>query len=182
MTIKLNSIERWQVLLQGDSIRFASDTETVRRVRIDFNCAAPTVLYFEDADGPRLLAALPAGLETVEFNAGGDFVVMPDEGHGEVHFITSEAETSTVEDVDPVIYTKLAQRRHRNPELEAMMHMVQTNMERRLAAQAQETANALAAMEVRNAQLEATIAAANGTGADPVSEPQPEEPQPAPNP
>lgn len=154
------------MLEAGSAINFAAAAEGARRVRLNVNCANPTTFYFESADGPRLLAAVPAGVDVIEFNAEGAFAVFPQEGAGEVHYQTSETEATAHHVVDPVVFTKLAQRRHRNPEMEEMMFRMQQNMERRLAQQADEIAAALSArMEAGNAGNEATPAGAPASDA-----------------
>jgi len=178
MTVKLNSIERWTVLEAGSSINFAAAAEGARRVRLNVNCANPTTFYFENAEGPRLLAAVPAGVDVIEFNADGAFAVFPQEGAGEVHYQTAEAEATAHHVVDPVIFTKLAQRRHRNPELEEMMFRMQQNMERRLALQANEIAAALdARMEARNVETAPAGTPASDAGGK-VSEQEPDGTEP----
>jgi hypothetical protein len=179
MAVKLNAIDRWQVLAPGAAIELEHTSDMGRRVRLHVNCAAPTTFYLENADGPRLLAAVPAGLETIEFSAAGKFAVFPQEGAGEVHYQTAEGEPTFASVVDPVIFTKLAQRRHRNPELEEMMFRMQQNMERRFAAQANEIAAALAAQMEARANDEATSsgsAAPSGGVAAPSQEPGEPEP------
>lgn len=178
MVVKLNALDRWMLLESGKAIGFVKTGDTARRVRLEVNCAAPTVFHIENEDGPRLLAAVPAGLEVIEFSMAGDFAVFPQEGAGEVHYRTAEAEPTHHVVVNPVVFTKLAQRRHRNPELEAIMYRMQENMERRLAAQHAETQAALAAMAKRNANNEPAPAPAPSS---PTVEPEPTEPEPGEN-
>jgi hypothetical protein len=185
MTIKLNSLARWQMLAPGGAIELAHTSDSGRRVRLHVNCAAPTTFYVEDADGPRLLAAVPAGLETIEFSAAGNFAVFAGEGSGEVHYQTAEGEPTFARVVDPVIFTKLAQRRHRNPEIEEVMMRMQANMERRFALQANEIALALARRDKEKEIVEPvesvepkakSVGKAAGSGSVPAPVHEPEEP------
>lgn len=181
MTVKLHSLSRWLPLNSGDAIVFEKSSGTgERRVRLHLNLARQTTFFVEDKDGARLLATLPAGLETVEFSAAGKVAVFAEDGAAEVHYQTSEYEPTHVRVVDPVIFTKIANRRHRNPELEEMMFRMNQNLERRLAIQAAEIE---AAFERRRKEEEygrsaeiietdAPGAAANAGG----SEIQPQEP------
>ncbi len=144
MTIRLNSLSRWKDLEAGAAIMFDDPaTENERRIRLHFNLAAATPFYIEDANGPRFLTVVPAGLETVEFGAVGSFAIFPQEGAREVQYQTAEDEPTYATVVDPVIFTKIANRRHRNPEMEEVMFRMQQNMERRLAQQADEIEQAL---------------------------------------
>lgn len=146
MTIKLNSLDRWALLPSEKSLVLSGKPGGgERRVRISFNVAEFTRAYVATPDGEeRLLAVLRPGLETVEFIAPGVLHVRTDaEAEAEVWVCTAETEPTYVEIIDPVIFTRIANRRHRNPELEEMMYRMQMNMERRLAQQAGEIEAAL---------------------------------------
>lgn len=143
MTIKLNTLARWHDLPAGQQIWFGQEGEPARLVRLHVNLSHPTVFNIEDAYGPRLLCAVPAGVETIEFSAEGRFSVFPDANSGEVQFQTAELEPAFAEIADPKIFTKIANRRHRNPELEEIMYRMNLNMERRLADQAEQFEAAL---------------------------------------
>ncbi len=144
MVVKLNSLSRWALLAPTTAIVFDGSDVAERRVRIDFNLEAATSFFIVTADGEELfLAALPPGLETVEFSAAGTFRVYAESGSGAVHYISADLEPTFSEVVDPVIFTKIANRRHRNPELEEIMFRMNQNLEARLAAQAHEFEAAL---------------------------------------
>lgn len=182
MTIKLNSLDRWK-LLGGNQLVLAGDElGTERRVRLHVNSAEEHALYVTDVDGEqRLLTVVPAGLETVEFWASGRLGIVSDAPEGaEIWYQTAETEPTHVEVRDPVIFTKIANRRHRNPELEEIMYRMQANMDRRLAQQSEEFEAALERrrLEEVNGRQPETIetkapgAAANaGSGAVSASEP-----------
>jgi hypothetical protein len=139
MTVKLHSLDRWNVLAPKAAVVFDNSSGSGdRRVRLNLNLAKQTTLYVEDSNGPRLLVTAGPGLETVEFAAPGKVAVFAEDGAAEVHYQTAETEPTFVSVVDPVIFTKIANRRHRNPELEEMMHRMQANLERRLALQSSE--------------------------------------------
>lgn len=185
MAIKLNALDRWKALAPGDAIDFENTSDAGRRVRLHVNVAAPTTFYVENDDGPRLLASVPAGLETIEFSAAGKFAVFAQEGAGEVHYQTAEGEPTFARVVDPVIFTRIANRRHRNPELEEMMFRMQANQERRFAQLAGEMEAAFArrVKEVehgRAAERVETVApgATASAGRVEVSGKEPAEPKP----
>lgn len=171
MTIKLNSLARWDSLSPENGIMFAGSDVAERRVRINFNCERPTAFFIQlsEREPERFLTALPAGLETVEFNAAGSFMVFAAEGSGAVHYQSADLEPTFVEVVDPVIFTRIANRRHRNPELEEMMYRAQLNMERRFAqlAAEQEAALERRRMEIENGRpVETIITNAPGAAAN----------------
>lgn len=165
MTVKLNSLIRWSVLDGAEAISFEGTGAAERRVRIDFNLESVTTFFIGDVDGENFLCTIGPGLETVEFNVSGAFKVYAEEGSGIVHYQCSGQEPVAVEIVDPVIFTKIAQRRTRNPELEEMMHRMQLNVERRMASQAEE----LAAFYERRMQETQNVRAVetNNAGAPP---------------
>ena len=140
MTVKLNSLSRWAVLDGAEAIAFEGTGAAERRIRIDFNLEGVTSFFIGDLDGENFLCTIGPGLETVEFNVAGAFKVYAEKGSGAVHYQCSGQEPTSMEIPDPVIFTRIAQRRTRNPELEEMMHRMQLNVERRMAAQADELA------------------------------------------
>jgi len=194
MVVKLNSLSRWSALAPVQAIVFAGSDIAERRVRIDFNLEAATSFFIVDGDGVEsFLCALPAGQETIEFSAPGTFSVYAEQGSGAVHYISADLEPTFSEVVDPVVFTKIANRRHRNPELEEMMFRMNQNLERRLAQQADEFEAALERrrMEEENGRsAETVVSDAPGTvaGAGGAQVPaqgtageEPSETSPAPN-
>lgn len=140
MTIKLNSLARWLTLEPKMAITFdkAASGEAARRVRLSLNLERWTAFYIHDGKASRFLTSVGPGLNTVEFSAAGRFQIMAEPDAGAVQYQTAEAEPTHSVVADPAIFTRLAQRRHRNPEMEEMMYRVQLNVERRLAKQASE--------------------------------------------
>jgi hypothetical protein len=159
MTVTLNSLARWAVLAADEAVVFEGLDEAERRVRLNLNLEAVTTLFIGYPDGSEnLLVTVGPGLETVVFNVAGSFKVYAENGSGIVHYQSADLEPNYVEVVDPKIFTKIAQRRHRNPELEEMMYRMQANMERRLAAQTDEI-EALYARQLQEAKNAATVQA-----------------------
>jgi hypothetical protein len=137
MTIKLNSLDRWTLLPRGKAIAFVGTD--ARRVRLHVNAQFECGLYIRfDGGEERFLAAVPAGLETVDFTAAGNFVVSPSDGEIEIWYQTAEDEPTYFENLDPVIFTKIIQRRKRNVDLELMMFKANQNAAVREAAMQRE--------------------------------------------
>jgi hypothetical protein len=162
VVVKLNSLSRWSSLGNTKSISFKGDPEAERLVRIQFNLETVTTFYIgKDEHDADLLCTIGPGLETVEFYAQGDFYVFGEQDSGIVKYQSADLEPTSFEVVNPVIFTKIANRRQRNPELEAIAHTMQMNSERRLADLAydmkQEFERQLG--EMRNAQPAETIRA-----------------------
>jgi len=144
MVVKLNSLSRWLSLDNTKAILFSGTSDNERLVRIQFNLEAVTTFYVgKDQMEADLLCTIGPGQETVEFYAQGDFYVFAEKDAGMVKYQSADLEPTFSEVVDPVIFTKIANRRHRNPEMEEMMYRMQLNVERRLAQQAGEFEAAL---------------------------------------
>lgn len=144
MTIKLDSLSRWAALPQGDVLTLAG-TVAERRIRLQVNSPGAARLFVVNADGEEVFLAAPVGRETVEFSAGGDVRITT--ADDDVFVYTAELEPTSAVIPDPVVFTKIAQRRARNPEMEQMMFLMNQNMDRRLAAQAAEHAEMMAAFK-----------------------------------
>ena len=140
MTVKLNSLARWSRLSPSDAIVFEASEVGERRVRIKLNLEAVTAFFIGDEHGENFLCTVGPGLETVEFYATGAVKVYAEAGSGVVHYQDPDLEPTFVEIADPVIFTRIANRRTRNPELEEMMFRMNQNVERRMAQQADEIA------------------------------------------
>lgn len=147
MTVKLNSLARWATLPAKNAIVFEGSEVDETRHRILFNLEGVTAFFIGNAEGERFLCTIGPGQETVEFNIAGAFKVYAEEGSGAVQYQSADLEPTHIEVADPVIFTRIAQRRHRNPEMEEMMYRMQLNMERRFAQQAGEIATIYAKRE-----------------------------------
>lgn len=193
MVVKLNSLSRWSELVSDKAIVFAGSDIGERTVRLNLNLEAVTSFFIGIGDEERFLVTMQPGVDTVEFSATGTFRVYAEEGSGAVLYQSADLEPTFSEVVDPVIFTKIANRRHRNPELEEMMFRMNQNLERRLAQQADEFEAALLRrrMEEENGRSAETVisnapgaAAGAGSGQVPAQGAAGEEPgetAPAPN-
>lgn len=203
MTIRLNNLSKWALLTPGNVFSFPG-TEP-RRVRIEFNCEAPTRIdvYYDDpdndGDSKGTFVAVVMGMETVEFTAppGAHLVATSD---GEVWYFTNEGD-QIANTREQVSFTRVMSRRSRNPELERMMFKMEQNMNRRMNAQLAEVEARYAAEGVRhdtatgevnddgdervgaadapaeeNAGQEVTPAAKPAKGKAPAAEPEPDLP------
>ncbi|OCC05613.1 hypothetical protein BA190_07560 [Labrys sp. WJW] len=128
--IRLGNLGRWVALPRGSKITFPG--KDVRRVRLTVNSPGVAKLYTIDDDGELHFLAAPDRLEEVEFSYAGDLVIATDAD--DVSFLTAENEPEHIVIDDPEVFTEIAQRAARNPELERMMYMQQLNAEKRIAA------------------------------------------------
>lgn len=130
MVVRIHNVSKWKKLQPGEVLELKGQSE--RRVRIELNCPAPTRLDLIQSDGNPVFLAVVQGLETVEFVAGAT-VQLVATSEDEVWYFTSDGEQVAAKNVQAKSFTKIAQRRTRNPELERMMFKMQQNMERRFA-------------------------------------------------
>lgn len=176
--IKIGDIAKWN---KADARLLVFAGRGARRIRLHINSPSVAVLWLESEDGDDDSAQFLArveGYKVVEFHALGT-VRVSIEG-ADVWWKCTEAEPTAVKIVDPVVFTRIIERRHRNPEVEMMMHMMQQNIERRLSAQQTEMEQYLARREQQLAAAAAVVAPTpDGTGSETV---QPQVPPAAPEP
>lgn len=134
-----NVMTKWEKLEVGEVLSLRG--ENPRRVRIEFNCPAaarldlvvqPSVDVTADDVGIVFLAVVH-GYEVVEFSVPGPCHIAVT-SEDEVWFYTSDGDDSPqLFGVETVSFTKIMNRRARNPQLEMMMFRAEQNMNRRLA-------------------------------------------------
>lgn len=133
--IKLNNLDKWQFLGDGEVMHFAKDEP--RTVRVDFNAPQGAMLTLKEVgveDSAGFDVRL-SGRDVLEFSVNGKFDVYTDNG---LWFYTADSSDWSVENVDHASLTRVVERRVRNVEMEHMMYLAQLNIERRMAAQFKE--------------------------------------------
>ena len=136
--IKLDSLERWQSLPKGHVLNLPGNG--ARRIRLNVNAPGRVALFIVNDDGEPTFLAAPDGRDVVEFAAPGDVRITTE--HDDVSVYTAENEPTFTIIENAEVFTQIAQRAARNPDLEHMMYLQQQNIERRMASLAAE-------MEVR---------------------------------
>lgn len=170
MVVRLHNLSKWQKLEPGEGIELLGAHD--RKVRVEVNTEAPTrfdVVHGDDDDTQVTFLAVVHGMETLEFYApGGTYLAATSDG--EVWYFTNEGD-QTATDREAVSFTRVMNRRARNPELERMMFKMEQNMNARLALMADEVAAQVAAAGVNHdtatGEVDETEVGAN----DPVGEP-----------
>lgn len=157
---RIMNLTKWQEVREGSRMNFTGSRP--RTVRIEVNTPVEVALYIipQDEYGQELeplFLALVKGRDVIEFSPDGAFALAP-EG-GTVYVNTADGDVVHVEVIEPKIFTKIAERKRRDPVLEQMMYEAQRNLERRLAAQADQFSAMLDARD-RNAAAAAAAAAA----------------------
>lgn len=152
MVVRIHNLTRFQRLKPGEG--FVIGGLDRHKVRIEFNVDAPTAVTVQDGDDLFFVAEFK-GFEVVEFTAAPGATVFAT-SEGGVWFFTNEGDLIARESL-AASYTRLANRRARNPDLELMMFKQQQNQRRMEAVFA-------AQMAEMNAKLAAVAGADPETG------------------
>lgn len=159
---KMFNLTKWRGIEEGEVITFA-DTRP-RTVRLEVNAPTEVQLFIGSGDADMDFLALVKGRDVIEFSAEGAFSLTVDGGMCNIY--TADGDDISVHAVDPVSFTRIVERRQRNPELEHMMMVMQINVEKRLAQQAEDfqlRLNRERRIAERNARREAAAAAVDGS-------------------
>lgn len=131
---RIFNVDKWVVIEPGKVLEYPN--ERPRLVRVEVNSADVANLYLVDAGGEAFHLARICGRDTVEFVSPGAFGLTAADGALSVYTVDGTTGHRTVE--APESFTTIVERRRRSPEIDAMMRMMHSNMERRLSQTAQE--------------------------------------------
>lgn len=158
MAQRIHNLSKWRFLEEGKGMAFTSDKQ--RMVVLDVNCPQETAFYvlqkkedvasdpetildedggreknreflpYEDRDRDSVLTflGLASGRDRFEFGVEGSFELIVEGGSAYIY--TADGEVHATHVVAPVIFTRIANRRQRNPHLEMMMYRERMNRER----------------------------------------------------
>lgn len=140
--MKLYDFADWQFVAANEPVKL--DIGNGRMVRLEVAVAKPCTVVMETNDGA-LMSVYCAVRETYEFYAKGYISIT---AGADLQVYTPEMED--IRSVsDDVSFTRIIERRERNPEVEAIYHMMYENTRRMMEQQAQDRA----ASEARYAEL-----------------------------
>lgn len=158
MNQRIHNLSKWQVISESEGIRFPGRPRTVV---LDVNCPGERAFYIarhrddiqEDVErisdkeagrkrpdeiGPEDKGAvviaflgLARGRERFEFGVEGSFDLLVEGGDAFVHTFDGLDTATRIE--SPEIFTRVANRRKRNPELEMMQYQMRLNQERMMS-------------------------------------------------
>lgn len=174
MTIRLDALDRWRLVAQGEILKLPGTVDGLRKVRLHLNCEDTTWVYvsYAELDGvaAQFLAVAGPGPETIEFHAEGDLLVSfapgsPDGEPSQVWLYTAELEPNVEPNPNAVTFTEIMTRRARNPELEMMQAIARHNQRQMEATLDQQAAN-IARLEAL--MMEKAVADDKGTIAKPA--------------
>lgn len=159
------NLDKWQKIGEGEVITF-TDTRP-RTVRVEVNAPDDTGIFIFEGDSKdgQFLARV-CGRDVLEFSPNDKFALVAD---GECYIYTADGQNWAMAPVDDMSFTRIVERKQRNPELERMMYEMQYNLEKRLAKQAEDFELKLARdrrLARRDADEQARAAEAARAGAD----------------
>lgn len=175
---RIFNVTAWTVIEPGQVLEYP--LERARLVRLEVNASEDANLFLLDAGGEAYHLARVRGRDTIEFVSPGPFSLSAADGAISVYTVDGTSGHRTVE--APQSFTTIVERRRRSPEIDAMMRVMNSNMERRLAQQADELAKQFERRE-REREARAIRAAGPEQGAgsspagvsgDAAAEPAPE--------
>lgn len=160
---RIFNVDRWVVIEPGQILDYPS--ERPRLVRVEVNSPGPACLYLIDANQESYFLAKVDGRDTIEFISPGAFGLTVDSGVCSVYTVDGTSAAHVVE--APVSFTKIVERRRRNPELEYIAAQMSANMQRMLEAQSAEREAVYQRRErERDDRAKAAIAAAKSLSSD----------------
>ena len=127
--IKLNELTRWRALAQGEVLTLPEGNS--RRIRLEVNSPGRAPFYIVDSPTQMRFLAAPVGRDVIEFTAEGAVDITT--GGDDVWIYTAELEPTYTVIEDAEVFTQIATRAARNPDMEHMMYLQQLNVERRMA-------------------------------------------------
>jgi len=167
---RMFNLAKWRTITEGEMIAFA--TERPRQVRLEVNSPDRVRLFVQEGTNEPAFLARVEGRDTIEFSADGPFELTVT--GGDCAFYTADGDDWSVAPVEDTTFTKIVERRMRNPELEYMMAMSHRNMEVRLEQQAIEMERrferSLALRDAERAAAPAPTPDPAGTGTAPSGE------------
>ena len=132
---RLHDIKKWHHVAAGGAMNF--ENEAVRRVRLDVNAAGRAALFYIDGDGETTLLGVVEGRDVIEFAThGATFSIAVEDS--DVWVYTIDGENLAFSKPDAVKFTKLVERRARNPEVEYMQWLMRHNQRVMLEQQEQQ--------------------------------------------
>lgn len=186
MALKIGNISRWNKLDVGNVLQFG-EANRVQRLRLEFNTSDATHLAVIDHKGAERFLGVINGHEAVEFTTEGSVEILATT-EGEVWWYSKDGDPEAMELVHEVPFTRVMQRRARNPELELMMYKMNQNIERRMQAMQAEVDARVAAFGAHNLETgevedatdeteDGAVDAAGPDGEEPAAEGAAEQPK-----
>jgi hypothetical protein len=161
MVQRLGSIKKWRLVEIDEVVAF--DSPKPRLVRIEVNAPASAELYYIDGDGAVSFLGLVRGRDTIESSSDGKFSLAVQAGDCWVYSVDGDDISTTI--IDPIIFTRVVERRRRSPELVEMELSMMANVNKRMEQMQRELSRGVL---LRERAVEAQLAAARRLATDPA--------------
>lgn len=143
MVVKLWNISDWEKVDSEQLLLLDGKNDQSRKIRLEVNASWPTRVSLMIPGQGVFHLAVVQNVETIEFWYRGQARLsfssaLPGTDEVEAWVYTSDGQRTSFALPDAETFTKIAQRRARNPELEWMQYQMMQNIERRLEQQAEE--------------------------------------------
>jgi hypothetical protein len=122
---KLGNLDKWPLVKNGEGIEFSVE----RRVRLEVLSPVGTDWYFMEGKKKGQYFTTTSGREVLEFVAVEGMRVMPTK---HVRYYSSENEHIHVDETGNPVFTRIANRQARNPEMEMVAAIAAENATRRM--------------------------------------------------
>lgn len=167
---RIQDIKKWRHVPEGTAMNFENTAE--RRMRLDVNAAGMALLWYVDGDGETTLLAVVTGRDVIEFATHGGMFSIEVTG-ADVFVYTVDGENFSFAKPDAVKFTKMIERRARNPEVEYMQYMMRENHRVMLEQQAEQFERMRAEFQ-RNQPAPAAQPEPSGDAAGSAGKPEPD--------
>lgn len=126
MTQRIHSLSKWQALDDGKAVDFVLDK--ARTVVLEVNAPQEVALYVQEKEAKPQFLALVKGRERIEFGVERAFKVVAD--GGPVWLYTFDGQETAFVIENPYIFTRIADRKQRNPHQELVEYQMRENIRR----------------------------------------------------
>lgn len=162
---RMFNLSKWMQLEEGTGMAFPGLRP--REVRLEVNAPDEVRLFALEENAlngePRFLA-LVKGRDTIGFYTAGRFSLVVEGGSCSIY--TADGDDISFVNLEPVVFTRIAARRKRNPELEYIAALMQRNLEKRLEAQSHELQRLFEGREKARAALPQAPVVSPGSGGE----------------
>lgn len=145
MTQRIHSLSKWQSLDEGKAVDFVLDK--ARTVVLEVNAPQEVALYVQEKECRPQFLALVKGRERVEFGVERAFKIIADGGPVWLYTFDGQETGFVVE--SPYIFTRIADRKQRNPHQELVEYQMRENIRRMGEQLARESERRLAEVEAK---------------------------------
>lgn len=145
MTQRIHSLSKWQALEDGKAIDFTLDKP--RTVVLEVNAPKETALYVQEKEGKPTFLAVCKGRDRIEFGVERAFKLIAEDGPVWIYTFDGQETAFVIE--SPYIFTRIADRKQRNPHQELIEYQMRENVRRMGEQLAAESERRLREVEAR---------------------------------